>query len=86
MVKILFTEKFVLQFESLPKKIQNLAERKIRLFEQNQKHPSLNVHQLHGPLAKFFSFYIDKSYRVVFEYGSSNTVYFLKIGNHEVYR
>ncbi len=86
MVKILFSEKFVVQFESLPLKIQNLAHKKIDIFCTNPKHPSLKTHKLNGVLNGYFSFSIDYQLRIVFEYGKNGVVHFLKIGNHDVYR
>lgn len=86
MLKIIFSEKFISQFESLDKKIQLITEKKIEIFKLNPKHPSLNTHKLNGPLFGFFSFSIDMKFRIVFEYGNKNTVHFLKIGNHDVYR
>ncbi len=86
MVNIFFTEKFVSQFEKLPEKMQTLALKKVNLFKDNQKHPSLNVHKLHGQLSKFYSFSVDMSVRVVFEFGREGEIYLLKIGSHDVYR
>ena len=86
MLKIIFSEKFIKQFENLDNKTQSIAEKKIEIFKSNPKHSSLNTHKLNGHLAKFFSFSVDAKVRIVFEYGTKDTVHFLKIGNHDVYR
>lgn len=86
MLKIIFSEKFLRQFEALDNKIQSVAEKKIEVFKLNPIHPSLNTHKLNGRLVGFFSFSIDTKFRIVFEYGNKDTVHFLKIGNHDIYR
>ena len=86
MLKVIFSEKFIVQFESLELKIQKLAEKKTDIFKENPKHPSLKTHKLNGVLVNFFSFSVDYQTRIVFEYGKKDEVHFLKIGNHDVYR
>ncbi len=86
MLKIIFSDKFIRQFDDLDEKMQSIAVKKIEIFKSNPKHPSLNTHKLNGRLAEFFSFSVDAKFRIVFEYGNKNTVHFLKIGNHDVYR
>jgi Txe/YoeB family toxin of Txe-Axe toxin-antitoxin module len=53
-------------FATLPKQLQQKAKRKIKLFEQNPFLPMLHVEKLYTPLGDFWSFRIDRSYRVVF--------------------
>lgn len=86
MVSIVFSEKFVQQFEALPANVQKQAHKKIDLFSKNPKNPSLKTHKLHGVLDGYFSFSVDFQLRIVFEYGKNGVVYFLKVGRHEVYK
>lgn len=86
MVNVIFTEKFISQFESLSPKVQKLAEKKINIFQNNPKYPSLKTHKLNGVLKGYFSFSVDYKIRIVFEYDKKDTVLFLKIGDREVYR
>lgn len=86
MLNVLFTEKFISQFESLSPKVQKLAERKIDIFRSNPKHPSLKTHKLNRMLSEYFSFSVDYKIRIVFEYDKKDTVILLKIGNHDVYK
>lgn len=86
MLKIIFSEKFISQFESLDSKTQKLAENKIEIFRENHRHPSLKTHKLNGVLDGYFSFSVDYQTRIVFEYGKKDTVHFLKIGDHAIYR
>ena len=86
MLEIIYAERFISQFESLGQKIQKLVEKKIDMFKTNPRHPSLATHKLNGILDGYFSFSINYQIRIVFEYGEKNTVHFLKIGDHIVYR
>lgn len=86
MLNIVYSEKFISQFESLNLKLQKITEKKIDIFKNNPKHPSLKTHKLNGVLDGYLSFSIDYKIRIVFEYGKKDTVHFLKIGDHDVYR
>jgi mRNA-degrading endonuclease YafQ of YafQ-DinJ toxin-antitoxin module len=86
MVSIVYSEKFISQFESMPPKVQKIAHKKIEMFCANPKYPSLKTHKLNGVLEGYFSFSVDYQVRIVFEYGEKGIVHFLKIGGHEVYR
>lgn len=86
MFRIIYSEKFISQFESLDQKTQKVALKKIEIFKSHVRHPSLKTHKLNGVLENYFSFWIDYQIRVVFEYDQKDTVHFLKIGNHDVYK
>lgn len=86
MLNIVFSEKFISQFESFDLKTQKLTQKKIDIFKANPKHSSLKTHKPGGALANYFSFSVDYKTRIVFEYGKKDTVHFLKIGSHDVYK
>ena len=86
MLNVIFSEKFIEQFESLPQKTKILAEKKIALFQADPRNPSLKTHKLHGALREYLSFSVDHKTRIVFEYGTKSTIHFLKIGDHAIYR
>ena len=86
MLKILYSPGFVSQFESLDAKTQHHALKKIDLFIEDQRHPSLRVHKLNGQLVGFFAFSIDYTMRIIFSNEEKGVVRFLKIGDHSVYR
>ena len=86
MLSIVYSEKFISQFEEQSLKIQKLALKRIEMFKIDHKHPSLKTHKLNGVLKDYFSFSVDYDHRIVFEFGEKGIVHFLKIGSHEVYR
>ena len=86
MLTVVYSEKFISQLEKLSNKAQKMALKKIELFINNPKHPSLNTHKLNGVLSGFLSFSVDYQTRIVFEYGKDNEISFLNIGDHNIYR
>ena len=83
--KIIYTSKFAREYKKLPKKIKLLAEKKEKIFRMNSANLILNTHKLHGRFKNFWSFSIDFEYRIIFEFGDNNIVYFHSIGNHSIY-
>jgi mRNA-degrading endonuclease YafQ of YafQ-DinJ toxin-antitoxin module len=80
------TPQFEKDFLSLSKKIQIKSGRKIKLFEENCFHPSLNAHKLKGVLKHFWSFSIDENYRTIFRFLPHQEVIYYRIGLHNVYK
>lgn len=64
----------------------NNIQKKLKLFRENIKHPSLRTHKLKGKLANTFSISIEGNYRMVYTVKNSEAIFF-KMGTHEqVYR
>lgn len=80
------TFQFEKDFIELPNKIQLKAERKIKLFEANCFHLSLETHKLKGVLKNFWSFSVDNNYRVIFRFLSQQEAIYYRIGTHNTYR
>ena len=80
------TPQFEKDFIFLPKTIRQKVERKIKLFEENCFYPSLKTHKLKGILKDFWSFSIDKNYRVIFRFLHQKEVIYYRIGSHQIYK
>lgn len=80
------TPYFENKFRKLHPNLQKIAIRKILFFENNPRHPSLNTHKLKGSMSKFWSFYIDKKYRVLFRFLKNNEVVYYDIDTHDIYK
>jgi plasmid maintenance system killer protein len=80
------TPYFEKKFVKLPKDLQKIAIKKILLFENNPFHPSLHTHKLKGPLSKFWSFYVNKNFRVLFRFLKNNEVIYYDIDTHDIYK
>ena len=85
-MEILYTSQFARQYKKLAKEIKLLAENKEKIFRENPFHSALDTHKLHGRLREFWSFSIGHRYRVIFEFGDKDVIYFHAVGDHEIYQ
>lgn len=65
-MSIQFTERFVRQYERLPKSIQKKADKALRLLDTDFRHPGLRSHPLEGARG-IFEASVDDKYRLTFE-------------------
>jgi mRNA-degrading endonuclease RelE of RelBE toxin-antitoxin system len=84
-MKIIYTSKFFREYKKLPKEIKLLAEEREKIFRKNPFNPVLNTHKPHGRFEDFWSFSVDFKYRIIFEFGNNDTVYFHSVGDHSIY-
>lgn len=85
--KIIYYTRFEKSYRFLPIKIKNLAEKKEKIFYQNPFDIRLKTHELHGQLKGLWSFSVNNNYRIIFRfYKSKETVIFIDIGTHEIYK
>lgn len=80
------SEKVVRRLRKIKKKDKKLAEiveKKLKIFEINEKRPSLRLHKLTGGMKETWSISINESIRMVFYYRDQDTVIFSDIGKHE---
>jgi len=80
------TPQFEKDFLALPNKIQIKAKRKIKLFNENCFHNSLDTHKLKGIIRDFWSFSIDNDYRVIFRFLPNQEVIYYRMGLHKIYK
>ena len=80
-MRIVRTESFKKDFQQLPAHVQNVFEKKIRLFMQNVKHPSLRVKKMQG-FENRWEASITMFYRFTFEVHNDYYL-FRRIGTHD---
>ncbi len=80
-----YSPTFQKMYKKLPNEIKDLAEKKELLFRQDQFHPSLHTHKLHGKLSGFYAFSVNYKYRIVFDILNNDTIRFHEIGGHGIY-
>lgn len=85
-VTIYYTPTFQKKFHRLPKPIREKALQKEPIFIINPFDPRLKTHKLTGQLKQYWSFSIDYQWRIVFRFIKSNTVLFVDVGTHEIYK
>lgn len=83
--KILYHPNFSAAFRSISPVVREKAVMKEALFCENIFHPLLRTHKLKGRLAGLYSFSVDAQYRILFKM-YKNSVIFLDIDNHDLYR
>jgi mRNA-degrading endonuclease RelE of RelBE toxin-antitoxin system len=85
MAKILeFTERFKDDYKDIPKKIQNMFNKKLELFAINPSHPSLYMHRYKMTKRKIiYEAYINESYRFTFELTKTSCI-LRNIGSHNI--
>ena len=85
----MLTVEYSKHFERLYKKLSNeiklLAEKKEQLFKSNPFDLHLKTHKLSGRLERYYSFSINHSHRVIFQFVSKSKVRFHEIGTHDIY-
>ena len=63
---VLLTERFVKQYERLPKTLQKKVDKALHLLDTDFRHPGLRSHPIEGIRATFEA-YVDVKYRMTFE-------------------
>lgn len=85
-MKILETQKFRKSWEALDPKIKKKYKKQFTLLLKNIFHPSLNTEKLEPKHINIWSFKVDKKNRVLFTFKDSETLFFLDIGPHDIYK
>jgi len=88
MIEIYLTSYFKKAFRKLPKNIKEKVEEKEKIFKINPFDVVLNMHKLHGKYKNYWSFSVDNSYRVMFQFlnATKTKAAFIIIGTHEIYK
>ncbi len=84
--KVHITSEFKRSFRKLPANIQDLAEKKDRWFRCNSLDARLHTHKLKGELEGYWSYSINRKYRILFRFIKSNEVIYYDIGTHDIYK
>lgn len=82
MFEIIVTHEFIKQFQALPIVIKKKAVKQEKLFRQNPFYSSLRTEKLEPKGKQYWSFRIDKEYRVIFKFIGFNKVIFATVGHH----
>lgn len=84
--KVYSTSAFEKSFHRLPARIQKLAEKKDKWFRLDTLDLRLHTHKLRGELEGYWSYYVNRSYRILFRFLNGDEVVYYDIGTHEIYR
>jgi len=82
----LVSRKFVQKWSKLNSKTKKKTTEKIDIFLRNPYMTALKTHKLSGKLQEYWSFSIDYHLRIMFRFIDKQTVEFIDIGTHEIYK
>lgn len=77
-------KKTALKFVKNDQNRADLISKALKLFEENPKHPGLNVEKLKN--SDYYSMRIDKNNRIFFMWYDSKTAILLDVGKHDKYK
>lgn len=85
-LKVHSTSEFEKSFRKLSIRIQDLAIKKDKWFRQDAFDPRLHTHKLKGELSGYWSYYINRQYRILFRFLNDDEVVYYDIGTHDIYK
>lgn len=85
-MEIVYTPRFLKLYRKLPDKVRKLAVKKEKIFRENMYDQRLKTHSLVGELDGEWAFSINYQYRIMFEMLDRDTVAFLLVGTHDIYK
>lgn len=77
---------FKKQLGKFEKKKRQRIKKKVELFLQNPLLSALKTHKLKGKLKDYWSFSVSYNIRILFEFIDEQSVGFIDIGTHEIYK
>lgn len=81
-----YTSDFEKSYRLLPKNLRRLVDKKDAMFRMNAFTSLLKTHKLGGELKNYWSFSINKKYRVLFRFIRDDEVIFYEVGTHGIYK
>lgn len=83
---VLVSPRFEKELDHLPRRIQELARKKDKLFREDAFYFALKTHKLSGELKNDWAYSVNREYRVHFYFIDDHSVLYLNIGTHEIYK
>lgn len=80
-MRFIVTERFKRAYRDLPNELQRMADKALRLLEENPKHPSLRLKKMQGTPG-IWEARVDRSCRLTLEI-HSDTMLLRNIGKHD---
>lgn len=78
----LFSLQFRKEFKKLPAKVRARVEERLELLENEEFHPTLNNHKLHGEYAQYRSIAVSGDMRIVYRKVAPDACFLVAIGSH----
>lgn len=84
--KIFYSSHFERELKSQSIETKKIIAKRISMFQHDCFDPRLKTHKLHGGRKELWSFSITYSNRIVFEFIDDQSVGFIDVGDHAIYR
>ncbi len=85
-MEIYYSSKFAREYRRISLTIKKSAEKAEEIFCKNPDDSRLKTHKLHGKYRKYYAFWVNNEYRIMFQFLKNNSVVFINIGTHEIYK
>ena len=85
-MKIIFSSHFNREFKKYSPQLRIKIWNKIESFRKNPFDASLKTHKLTGGLKNRWSFSVNYSIRILCEFINTDSVDFIDLGGHEIYK
>ena len=83
-MKLFFTYSFIRDYHALPDQLQKTVDKKLKLFLDNRRHPSLNIKKMQDP-RDIWEGRITQGYRFTFQM-KGEVVILRRLGTHDILR
>lgn len=83
--RITYSSHFAKAFKALPERIKGQAIQKEKMFRGDCFDRRLKTQKLKGSLKEYWSFSINYSYRILFEFKEDGEVGLIDVGTHSIY-
>ena len=84
--QIVYSKSFAKKLDRFSGKDKEKILKGVSIFWQDPFSPSLKTHKLTGKLRDYWSFSIALNLRIMFQFAEQETVEFIDIGGHEIYK
>lgn len=84
-MEYLYTARFLRSLKKCEEAVQEDVISAVILFEKGTNNEKLKLHKLHGKFKTWHAFSANFSYRILIKI-EKQTIYYLDVGTHEMYR
>lgn len=81
-MRLFFTHSFIRDYQGLPKHLQQKVDKKLQLFQENPRHPSLQIKKMQDPRG-IWEGKITQGYRFTFQM-EAEVCLLRRIGTHDI--
>lgn len=85
-MEIYYSSKFSRAYKRLSLSVKRSSERAEKIFRENPFDSRLKTHKLHGKYRKFCAFWVNDKYWIMFQFLKKDSVAFINIGSHDIYK